>query len=725
MAYGKKSKKTKKRSGESTDWQSLVQQAADQAIAWREENIEPSQTDATDAYNAEPYGNEEEGRSQVVMTTVRDTIKAIMPSLLRIFFGVKRPVEFAPENKEDVQLAKQQTDFVRYVIRNDNNGFMIFHDWFKDALIRKIGVVKYWWEDMTRVESSEHTGLSIEDLQIFADDETVEDVKIGEQYAGPNGEQLVDATVKRVFKKGRVKILACPPEEVFWSPNARSKADAVLFGHEREMPASDVIALGYDKKIVMQYAGQTRDTSDSTLALARRPDRQATPEEDVQDDSTLPTIYSELYMRGDVDGDDIAELRKFCCVGPNFEILNEDDEGRPGVIVDDAPFALLIPDPEPHTINGLSLADYTMDLQRINTSVVRSVLDSLAEHVDPATVIDETVNVGDALNKERGRHIRVRGNTAQGHMETISQPFLGESGLLVLEYFNQIRENRTGVSKAAEGLDADALQSATKEAVASTLTKGREQIEMIARIFAETGVTELYKGIHKLLVQHQDHERMVRLRNEWVPMDPRQWNADMDLVVTVGVGTGTDEAQLQALGASIEKMMELMQAGAPFLNWAHVHGALVKAAELMGEPDPESLFGKWDEQMQAAFEKQQAEKPPQPDPTMYAAEKVAEVEMMRAQADIAMEEQRLKLETWKAKQQDDRERDKLAHDMEMKKLEMEMKYSVDLQERQVYAEIEELRNRMDAFNTHMDNERFAQIEREKVAQQPAPGATEA
>lgn len=658
--------------------QDLVNRMIEEAIDWREAELEPEQEKATEYYMGEPFGDEEEGRSQVVSTDVRDAVQSMLPSLMRVFFGPDNVVEFRPRGPEDVEEAEQQTDYVDYVVQQDNDGFLAFHAAFKDALVRKLGVIKWWWDEKIEVHESDHSGLTEQEVAFLRSVDGVEveitGVQEGRQQADPEtGEpvqvepNLFDVHVRRVEEDGRARIAAVPPEEFIFSPEARSLEDARLVGHVREVPADELIAMGVDEELVNRAKKKKeRIGGPDSLEGARRIDDNARRfEREAQDDSTLPVRFADVYVRLDLNDDGLSELRHIQAVGPDSEFaFNE--------VVDEIPFALFGPDPEPHTMVGLSVADYVMDLQRIKSALQRGMLDSLTLTLNPATeVVEGEVNMADVLNPEVGRVIRTR---KPGMMREITTPFVGKEALPVLQYMDELKENRTGLSKAAAGLDADALQSSTKAAVAATLSAAQQRIEMIARIFAETGMKRLFKGLLKLVTRHQDRERVIRLRNKYVQVDPRHWNAEKDVTINVALGAGMTEEKLQTLAMIAEKQELLIKNGAPLVTFREYRNTLSRMVELAGFSNPDEFFRPFGEKEQAQFQQAQAQKEQEPS----EAEMLAQVEMAKIQADQAQEKAKLALDAQKTRLEDDRERDELARDfiVELLKTESDVEQSV-------------------------------------------------
>lgn len=658
--------------------ESLVGTELTDATSFVDAELSPVRARAIQYYRGEPFGNEEEGRSQVVSTDVRDTIAGIMPSLMKIFYGSKQIVHFSPKNAEDVPAAEQATDYVNYIFNNDNNGFLTLHSAFKDALRGALGIVKYVWEEKVEVKTEYYSGLDESALTVLLSEPNVVgsaimsmddpsyqppvDPMTGQPAVDPAtgmpapAPKIYDVELKREYKDGRVRVEAIPPEEFLIDRRARSVEDATLVAHRRMMRVSDLVALGYDEEEVSSQMGVYElDTNDEYIA--RNPYAQSYGPGGTQDDKRV--LYCEAYVRVDYDKDGISELRKVCTIGPGYKMVMNEPCSH-------APFALFCPDPEPHALIGLSMFDYTADLQKIKSAILRNMLDSLSLAIHPRVgVVEGQANMDDVLNTEVGGVIRMR---QAGAVQPFSVPFVGQSAFPMLSYLDEVRETRTGMSKASMGLQADALQSTTRAAVAATVSAAQQHLELIARIFSETGMRALFKGILKLVTENQDRPRVVRLRNQWVPIDPRSWNSDMDVEVDIALGAGTEEQKIAVLNSIAQKQEQIMQTMGPqnpLVSPQQYRNTLVKLAEASGYRNADEFFLN-----PATMPPQPPPPPPPPDP----AQILAEVEKQKIMADIQNKQAELELKRQAMLLEDDRARDKQEADIMLRAYEVQLKY---------------------------------------------------
>ena len=679
----------------------IVSKEIEDSIDFIDNWVSPLRATATEYYRGDPFGNEEAGRSQIVSMDVRDTVQAIMPSLMRIFNSTENTVEYAPQGPEDIDAAKQATDYARYVINRDNDGFLQIHAAFKDALIRKVGVLKCYWDDQTKFETHNWTGLDDNALAALMSDASVDvEVLASKQVGEPMMDQMTGAmlpppmvhSVRATYTHpdGRVKMEAVPPEEFLISREAKSLEQASYVGHRRVVTVSELVAMGYDYDVVSD-AGANYDDMERNIERYTRNKALTSEMNDRNDPAMKKVLYVESYIKVDYDQDGIAELRKICTVGDESVVLMNE----PCSVI---PFAVFCPDPEAHDFFGMSVADAVMDIQKIKSSIMRNTLDSLSMSIHPRMAITEgMVNLDDAMSTEVGSIIRQRAN---GAVQMLSMPFVGQQAFPVLKYMDELKEARTGISKASAGLDAGALQSSTAAAVNATVSAAQQHIELIARIFAETGMKQLYKIVLHLLTTHQDAPRMVRLTNDFVPIDPRTWNSNMDVSVRVALGRGTDTERmlmLKQIGEMQREAMQTMGAVNPLTDMNKLANTLKAMTELAGFKDTSQFWS----------DPAQFQPPPQDDKPDINEQLIA-VQIQQIQADIQKKAAELNLERDKMMMDDDRKRDELDAELFVKAEEMKAKYGTQLNVEKIRSDLainrEVMRAQADVIKGAIDDE---------------------
>ena len=650
--------------------QSIVAGEIDDAQSYIDDVISPERAEAGQYYKGEPFGNEEEGRSQVVSMDVRDTVQAMMPSIMRVFFGSSRVVEYAPNGPEDIENAEQATDYVNYCLTRDNNLFAHCYAMFKDALIRKNGFGKVWWDESETVKTYEIEGIDENGYMVLMSDPEVELREVEVEYSEtemltPEGIATVvqtpvySATVVRKVKEGRLNVAALPPEELLIDRRAKSINDFEFIGHRRYLTVSELVQMGYEQDEIENLGYETQDDFEGNEETFDRNPQSTILGAGRTDVASRKVLYIEGYLYVDMDGDGVAELRKVCVGGSAYKVLHNE-------AVDDHPFFDFCPDPEPHTFFGMSVADVVMDIQRIKSSIMRNTLDSLAQSIYPRMgVVEGQASIEDVLNTEVGGIIRMK---SQGAVQPFVTPNVSQAAFPMLEYMDQVKESRTGINKASAGLDANALNGATATAVNATVTAAQQHIELICRIFAETGFKSLMAKALKLLVKHQDKPRIVRLRNKFVPIDPRVWDADMDVVVNIALGTGSDDQKMAFLNLIAQKQEMIMQQlgpmNNPLVSLDGYYNTLEQMLAIAGFKDVSKFFSD-----------PQNFQPPQPTPPQPSPEQVlAQVQAQSIQADIQKKAAELELQREEMLLKDDRERDRLDAEVMLKSAEIEAKY---------------------------------------------------
>ena len=668
---------------------SIVSAEIEDATSFIDSDIGPQRAKAIDRYFGRPYGDEEAGRSQIVSRDVHDTINAILPSLMRVFFGSENVVEFAPESEEDVEAAEQATDYINYVVTVDNDGFEVFLAAIKNALREKVGFIKWWWDDSFTVSTTKYTGLDemaltqlLEDLQKSVEAEIVETSE---------GEEGLNVTLRLKKRVDRVRIAAVPPDELLIGRRMRTLDDEGYVGHRTEKRVSELVAMGYDRNLVLSCStdGSELDTSDERLA--RQPYRDSIGGTS-SDDSSRLVLYVESYINVDYDGDGIAELRRICTLGPSFKIVGNDP-------VDERPFADLQCDPEPHSFFGESVSDKVTDIQWTKTKALRAWADGLAQAVFPRTVVGRGGNMEDAMNTEVGAILRAEGSPADAYFFAAA-PNTSQAALPLITYMDELRENRTGMSKVSMGLDAEALQNTTATAANGQFSRSQERIELIARVMA-SGVRRLFRGLLKLTVENQRSSRMVKLRNQWVPVDPRAWRVNMDVVPNVALGGGTNAEKVQLLSmmlAKQEMIISTVGADNPLVTPKQYFNTLAKLIETGGFKDPSAFFTDPDSPEAQERMAAKGQEPPMPDPRLLEAQAKAEmareaaVEKAQLARDEAQERAILRREEREAEMALTREKAafEIQHRREMGLLEIDLKaremdIEADLKARQIAA----------------------------------------
>src|SRR5215471_12544485 len=529
-----------------------------------------------------------DGRSKAVSSDVADTIEGLMPPLMEIFAAGEEVVQFAPVGPEDVAAAEQETDYVNHVFMQQNPGFLVLYSFIKDALLSKVGVVKVWWECRDEVERETYLDQPDDAFALIVSQPDVEVVEHTERdvplpggsesvMAGldpaihllakkmdprvkPAGDELGpdapsqplrpklhDVTIEIRRRRECARVEGVTPEEFGISRRARSIKDTDYCFHDVFRTEAQLIAQGYDREQVKKLPSctlahtieeQARDTvNESTL-------RQG---DDGLNTSSRLIRITEHYVRMDYEGNDEAALYRCTSAGEEGVLLLRD--GAPDVVREDViPFAAMTPVIVTHRFFGRSIADLVMDIQRIKTALLRALLDNAYLANNPRTDVPEShateTTLDDLLVSRPGGIVHTK---MPGGLSVIEHPDIGNHVFPLLQYQDATREWRTGVSRQGQGVDPNALQNQVATIANQMFNASQAKVKLIARIFAETGIRDLFSLLHMTIRKNGSQAQTVRLRNQWVTVDPRDWKARNDMTINVGLGTGSKAEQLAHL----------------------------------------------------------------------------------------------------------------------------------------------------------------------------------
>ena len=655
------------------------------ALGYLGGQLSQSRKKSIEYYLGDKLGTEIDGRSQVVSTDVSDTVESILPNLLRIFTASDKVVRCDPVTAEDVPLADQATAYINHVFYKDNNGFQLLYNFFKDALIEKNGFLKIYYDESEKVEHETYKNLTQAEKDALNDtqdeieeveEEVFEDEKAKEafdkqiealeaqgldtsQIQKPNF-NLYNCKIKRIKKQGKIKIESVPPEEFLIDRTAKSIDDAEFVSHKVLMTRSEIIEMGFDEEEVMQLPTSSVDIYNNE-EIVRQRNIDEYPVDTPADKSTEKVLVYESYIRYDADGDGIAELRKIISAGDDgYTVL----ENMP---CDNIPFVTITPIPMPHRFYGRSISELVEDIQLMKSTVMRQLLDNMyLTNNNRVAIMDGMVNMDDLLTTRPGGVVRTKQPPSQVMQPLQAQP-ISQQAFPLLSYLDSVREVRTGITKQVQGLDPDTLSAKTATGVNALMTQTQMRSELIARIFAETGVKDLFRKIFELMVKYQDKERIVMINNQYVPVKPTEWKDKFNINIVVGLGTGSKEQQIILLNNILERQIQAfsLQGGKemPMVTLKNMYNTLSKIIENAGLKNVESYF------VDPDLGKQMMQ-PPAP-PPLTPIEKIEftriDSENKRKIADLELQYQEL--------QQKSQE---MALDFEAKIKEMALKYNTQL-----------------------------------------------
>ena len=562
-------------------------------------------------YQGDKLGNEIDGRSQVVSTDVADTIESLLPNLLRVFTSSDKVVSCEPVKADDAPLADQATAYLNHIFYKENDGFQLLYNFFKDALLEKNGILKIYYDKTQKVEYETYENLTQAEKNALNDTqdeiEVVEEKIITDEKAketfenqiktleqqGVNTEEvqtpnfnLYNCKIKRIISKGNIKVESVPPEEFLIDRTAIKLEDANFVAHRVQMTRSELISMGYDKEDVDSLPSSDASTL-NTERLARYQNIEDFPFNTSDNQSTQTVTVYENYVRYDADGDGIAELRKILSVGDSSEFILEN------MPCDSIPFVSVTPIPMPHRFYGRSVSELVQDIQLMKSTVMRQLLDNMyLTNNNRVAVMDGMVNMDDLLTSRPGGVVRTKQAPNQVMQPIQAQP-ISQQAFPLLEYLDTVREVRTGVTKYNQGLDSDSLNK-TATGISAIMNQTQMRAELIARIFAETGVKDLFRKMFELSVKYQDKEKIIQLNNQYIPVMPTEWKNRFNVTIQVGLGTGTKEQQLIILNNILDKQLQAFnlqgQREFPMVSLKNIYNTLSKIVENAGLKTVDSYF---------------------------------------------------------------------------------------------------------------------------------------
>jgi len=634
------------------DIEGIVSDAVSEAIDFMESEIVSDRIKSQRYFDGEVDIGEEEGRSKIVSTKVRDVVRSIKPSLMRVFLSSEHPVEYIPSSQEDISLADQATRFAHWKFQ-ELDGYKLLNEVIHDALVKKTGILKIYWEDYADAKIHSYSNLTEEELTLIVGDKNVTVLEHEEN------KQTGMYSLKIAYSKetGKLCIESVPPEEFIVDRNAKSVDDAYCVAHKIEMRVGDLVAMGYDFEEISELAGTSSNDNFSSVEKYERGGYSQDDEEQIQDPSMEMVEVIEAYMKMDVYGSGQATMHKFTLAGGERKLLDYEPWGI-------IPFAVFEVDPEPHTFFGRSIADLIMNDQDSSTAMLRGLLDNIALTNNPSLdVLEGQANIDDVLNNEIGSIRRIK---SIGAIQANAIPFVAGQTLTAIQYMDEQTENKTGVTKASMGLDPDALQNSTATAAALTAQAGAGQVEVIARNLAEGGMKRLFKLILELLVENTCEETMMRLNGEYIPIDPRSWNSGMDISINVGLGTGREEQKHAALTQALTMQMQIWSNYGPtngLVTMTGIRNTLADMLVIGGVRNIDRYFNPMTREHEQQLMQQAQQAKEGQSELSGDAQAVLQAEAYKTDKKAETDQMKMQIDAQKALAQDDRERDKMDQDL--------------------------------------------------------------
>jgi hypothetical protein len=648
-----------------SDLLDLLRREEQAAADYQDSVLSALRHEALGYYDRKPFGDEQEGASQVVTSEFADVVESLMPGLMRVFTDADELVRFTPSRPGEERWAEEASRYVPHVLMRQNDGFRILSSLLKDALMFRLGGVTVDLEEIDETHTIPVQGLPSDaihllvaahreegatvDLDLAAEPTSKPPVHLALARELPDlplslpDERRLSGALAVTYRRSRVAVEAIAPEDIRFSPGARHEDQASFLGYVKRATASELARLGLNEEQIESLRGHRPAPAEES---ERNDGFVAGKERSGDGDSERPLWLCVAYIRADDDGDGISELLRVVYAysgAPNGET-------QVGHIIQRMPWdgpasvALATPILMPHALVGRCLFDQVQDLQELGSVITRSLLDNLYLANRPRPVISDHVNIDSLIDWTPGSPIRLRAGARPGddHVAWLQVPNVTAGALTALEHLASVRENRTGVTRYNQGLDADSLNK-TLGGLDRIMSASQQRQDLIARVFAETAIKRLYRLIYRAIRRAATGpvRYWAGAAGTFAGCDPTRWPDNMDLSVDV-VGIGNREQSLGhlALIDSLQEKLIALQGGrtdGPFVTAANVASGAQKLAETLGYRTP-GLFFQTAERAAAAV----PSSPPTTaiDPAMMLAD--AQIERMREQtaAEIRIKEQK-------------------------------------------------------------------------------------
>lgn len=663
-----------------------IEQEEGVAYGINDAELSADRAKAIEYYLGEPFGNEIEGRSQVVSYDVQDTIESALPQLLKVFVSGDKVVQFNPRGQEDEEAAEQETDYLNYVVMEKNSGFSVFYTWFKDALLSKNGYVKVWYEEEYETEEESYRGLTDGQLSMLVQDENVT-VLEHTAYPDPVASQQRNQAIEQLQQNPQAmqQLQQVIPEPMLHDVKISiSKAEGCIkiqnVAPESIMVSIETPGLSLQKSRFVQHRERTTISELKEQGFDIPDDVEYSDNDFFFQEANARDLYSESS-----GGNQAAELSEEVLVKDTYILINGKRKryvvvGQKIILAEDCeivPFSCISPILMPHRHIGRSYSDLTMDIQLIKSALIRGQLDNMYLANNSRTAISNKVSIEDMLVSRPGGIVRVDGTPASEIMPMGVTP-LPAASFTMVEYLDNAKEKRTGITAQNQGLDSDSLNK-TARGMNMLMTASMMRLETVARLFAETGVKELFLMTHRLIRKNYTKPEIIQLRNKWVEIDPRNWKTRKDMSIAVGLGTGNKDVQLGHLTTILTAQERALPLG--IATPKNIYNALSKLTQNAGfknaeefwtdpgdqplpqQPNPEVIKAQAEQQalqlkaqlqMQTEQHKQEmqhqqilAQNQMEAEKTMLELQQTAELEKLKQQHEMAIAMQKMELDKYK------------------------------------------------------------------------------
>lgn len=554
-----------------------VQNDIQRAEAYQASIVEPAVRERYEIYYADKdYYRQKfpilSKTSDLVSTDVADTIEWALPSLMKVFTGSDEVITIAGVTEEDDTKAETMQELLVYQLQRQNNFFTVLYNWMKDSLIVGMGIIKCYWE-RTEGYTTETAVLNNEALQALTQTGvTIEDIQGPDQF----GDFSVTYQLP-YYRKNAPKLENILVSEFLYSPDAKSLEEANFVAHKRkvtmsylrEREAQGVYANIDDIRVNGNYNGMNVDQVEQVIG-----DNYVDINKDEQTARQEVVIY-ECYTKIDINNDGILEDMIITICGDTIIRMEQNYMGR-------HPFFAISPTKDPHRIwVKRSYAELIGELQDLKVALTRQIMQNVALTNDPKMLLDESaINIDDFV---QGRKvIRMKA----GHsMNEVAMPMnitpLAPQTFQFLEWIEGQKENRTGITRYNQGLDANSLNK-TATGISAILGQSAQRLELVARMFAETGLSELFRFMVSLNQKFIDQQTVIRLTNKELKISPEDLDGSFDLIVNAGISIATKESTIMATQTLLTALMQANAGGYMVSTPENIYNLFKKWIESIG-----------------------------------------------------------------------------------------------------------------------------------------------
>lgn len=717
---------------------SILRKEESSARLYQTGTLSPIRTSANDYYDRLPYGTEVDGSSKVVTSEFMDVIESCMPGLMEVFAGGDQVVQFTPLYPGDEKYMDEARDRVSNVFMARNKGFILLHTALKDGLMGRLGAINVDLEDDDEVRTVQ---VPNEQVPVFTQDAldavvaeaekneaelemdlTADESQPGDepgmmssipgQYIAPPQTFSGTITITR-----RRKVVVCnniAPWDVLFTATARDQDKCSYIGFTQQTTAGALVELGVEQSEIDELDSRSPNEpeedqiSDGTSVLQ--------PVRTDKDDSERPLWLLKAYVRADFDGSGISTTERvlYAHAGGSAAVIIEREKWD-----DIAWIALASPILMPHRIVGRSMFDWTKDLQEISSSLTRGLLDNQNVAIRPRPAVSDQVILDSVLDWVPGSPIRFKSGAkpGDGHIVWERPPNVMPDVLAALEYFNTVRENRTGTSRQSQGLDSDSLNK-TARGMNLLMSASSQRQKLIARVLAETFVSRVYRLIYRAIKKAATGPEQYWTGSSFKTVDPTKWPDDVDLTVNVGLGTGNTQQELEQLTLlelTMEKLIALQggQASGPYVTPDNVANLAQKKAEKLGFKSSGMFFQPPEKVMEAAAKPQ----PPKQDPEMAKVQG-------QLMAQKAKQDGEMQLAAAKAQAEAQQRRDQAGIDMELARERAGAELQFMRDKAGLEAQLARDKAVADYELKHKEIDAEIALEKYKIDNMPKPGNTE-